>query len=62
MYISIPHSIVLLIERVLYAGAVLSGDRAFLPQQHQEIGNITIHFKDEESETEGLMNGAVSHI
>lgn len=60
---SIPHSIVTCLLSAYYAGAVLSGDRAFLPQQHQEIGNVTIHIsKMKKVKPKGLMNGAVSHI
>ena len=60
---SIPNFIVLFIERLLYVGAVLSGDHAFLPQQHQEIGDVTIPIsKMKKVKPKGLMNGAVSHI
>ena len=63
VYMSIPNSIVLFIERLLYVGAVLSGDHAFLPQQHQEIGDVTIPIsKMKKVKPKGLMNGAVSHI
>lgn len=60
---SIPNSIVLFIECLLYAGAVLRGNHAFLPQQHQELGDVTIPIsKMKKVKPKGLLNGAVSHI
>ena len=60
---SIPNSIVLFSECLLYAGAVLRGNHAFLPQQHQELGDVTIPIsKMKKVKPKGLLNGAVSHI
>ena len=60
---SIPNSLVLFIERLLYAGAVLSVNHAFLPQQHQEIGDVTIPIsKMKKVKHKWLVNEAGSHI